>query len=164
VIAPLAATFLVVTLVEIWIILQVGHVIGAWWTLVALVAESVIGAWVVRREGRRAWRNLIAELSTGRVPTKQAADGAAVLVGGVLLITPGFLTDAAGFLCVLPLTRPVVRRLLVGLLARRTAGLGGTVLIGAPQGGTRRSPATGPDVIDGRLADPPGSGDGGDRR
>ncbi len=115
----LLVAFLLVPIVEIYVILQVGHLIGAWPTVALLVAESVLGAWIVRREGRRAWRALTTTFREGGLPDRELADAALVLVGGVLLLTPGFVTDVLGFLFVLPFTRPVMRRLLSAYVGRR---------------------------------------------
>lgn len=103
--------FLVVPVLEIWLLIQVGTVIGGWPTVGLLLADSLLGAWVVRREGRRAWRNLQEAVQTGRMPDRELADGGLILVGGALLLTPGFFTDVVGFACILPFTRPVMRRL-----------------------------------------------------
>jgi UPF0716 protein FxsA len=115
----LVIAFLAIPIVEIYVILQVGHLIGGWPTVALLVVESLLGAWIVRREGRRAWRALKATFQSGGMPDRELADAALVLVGGVLLLTPGFLTDFFGFLFVLPFTRPLVRRLLLSYFARR---------------------------------------------
>jgi UPF0716 protein FxsA len=111
--------FLLVPVLEIYVIIQVGQVIGGWPTVALLLAESLLGAWIVRREGRRAWRALTGTIRGGDLPERELADAALVLVGGVLLLTPGFVTDAVGFLFVLPFTRPLVRRLLAAYAARR---------------------------------------------
>ena len=111
--------FLGVPLLEIFVLVQVGEVVGAWWTVLLLVAASVVGAWLVRREGGRAWRALTGALQSGRMPARELADGALVLVGGTLLLTPGFVTDLVGVLLVLPATRPLARRLLSRVVARR---------------------------------------------
>lgn len=135
----LPVLFLGVPLLEIFVLVQVGQVIGAWWTLLMLVAASVFGAWLVRREGSRAWRALTGALQSGRMPARELADGALILVGGTLLLTPGFVTDAVGVLLVLPLSRPVARRLLSRLVSYRVVGAtdakrpgsaGGTVIRG----------------------------------
>jgi UPF0716 protein FxsA len=116
----LVGLFLVVPVVEIYVIIQVGQVVGVPATVILLLVESAIGAWVVKREGRRAWQALRGAFGSGRLPTGELADAALVLVGGTLLLTPGFVTDVAGFALVLPITRPLARRLLGWLVTRRT--------------------------------------------
>ncbi len=121
----LFVALLVVPTVEIAVIVYVGSQIGALATLVLLLLESALGAWIVRREGARAWRALSTALTSGRMPAGELSDAALVLVGGTLLLTPGFLTDVAGFFFVLPLTRPFARRLLTRAVERRLLGGGG---------------------------------------
>jgi UPF0716 protein FxsA len=115
----LVVAFLVVPIVEIYVIIQVGEWIGPWPTVALLVAESLFGAWLIKHEGRRAWRLLREAVASGQLPSRELADAGLVLVGGTLLLTPGFVTDIAGFLFVLPMTRPVARRLLLAYLGRR---------------------------------------------
>lgn len=115
----LVVLLLVVPLLEIVVIIAVGQAIGGWPTFGLLLAESAIGAWLVRHEGARAWTALQQALTTGRMPSRQLADAALVLVGGVLLLAPGFLTDIAGFFLVIPFTRPLARGLLETVVARR---------------------------------------------
>ena len=110
---------LLVPVLEILVIVQLAGLIGGWWTLAALVATSVLGGWIVRREGRRAWRALEKALRRGTPPDRELSGTALVLAGGLLLVAPGFLTDVAGLLLVLPFTRPVMRRLLTAYGARR---------------------------------------------
>lgn len=119
----LFAAFVVVPLVEIYVVIQVGQVIGPWWTIALLVLDSLLGAWLVKREGRRAWRALRQALDSYRPPAKELADGALVLIGGTLLLTPGFATDVLGFLLVLPFTRPVFRRALSAYVGSRVTVL-----------------------------------------
>ncbi|HEV2891212.1 MAG TPA: FxsA family protein [Frankiaceae bacterium] len=102
--------FLVVPFAELWVILRVAHVIGGWETVGLLVLMSVLGTWLLKREGARAWGAFQLAMREGRVPAKETADGALVILGGALLLTPGFLTDVVGVLCLLPPTRVVVRR------------------------------------------------------
>ncbi|MCI0689710.1 MAG: FxsA family protein [Sporichthyaceae bacterium] len=119
----IAALFLIVPLLEIFIIIQVGRVIGPWWTVGLLIVESLIGAWLIKREGQRAWRALRDSIGTGRLPGRELADAALVLVGGTLLLTPGFVTDIVGFFLVLPPTRPIARRMLSWFINRRAVAV-----------------------------------------
>ena len=117
--AALVLGFLLVPLAEIFVLIQVGQVIGPWWTVLLLIAMSVLGSWLVRREFRTTWRALQEALQTGRVPSGELADAGMVVVGGTLLLTPGFLSDVVGFAMLLPLTRPLFRRALLALVTRR---------------------------------------------
>src|SRR6195952_5988062 len=87
----LLVAFVIVPIVEIYVIIQVGQVIGAWWTILLLIADSVFGSWLIAHEGRRAWQALTTALSSGRMPAKELADGALILVGGTLMLSPGFV-------------------------------------------------------------------------
>jgi len=115
----LVAAFIAVPILEIYVIIQVGEVIGAWWTIALLIADSLFGSWLIRREGSRAWLALTTALESGRMPATELADGALILVGGTLMLSPGFVTDAFGILMILPFTRPIARRLLTRLVGRR---------------------------------------------
>ncbi len=139
---------LLVPILEIAAIIAVGKVIGGWQTLVLLLLESALGAWLVRREGPRAWRALTSALRSGQMPSRELADAALVLVGGTLLLTPGFLTDIVGFFVILPITRPIARTVLEAAVAKRLLGsfFGG----GGPGGGAGRPPSD-PDVIEGEV-------------
>ncbi|MGY2703548.1 MULTISPECIES: FxsA family protein [unclassified Nocardioides] len=117
----LFTVFIVVPILEIYVIIQVGQVIGAWWTILLLVADSIFGTWLIKREGGRAWRALRSAIDEARMPARELADGALILVGGTLMLAPGFVTDAFGILLILPFTRPVFRRALAALVARRMA-------------------------------------------
>lgn len=104
----LLLAFLVVPIVELAVIVQVGDALGLGWTLLLLVGMSVLGAALVRREGTRAWRRFREAIAVPRLPTREVVDGALVVLGGALLLTPGFVTDAVGLLLVVPLTRRAV--------------------------------------------------------
>jgi UPF0716 protein FxsA len=116
--------FILVSVAEVWLLTAVGHVIGVPWTLAILVAEALVGVWLMRREGRKAWAALTDAYATGRMPTGQLADAALVLVGGIMLILPGFFTDVIGLFCLLPFTRPLARRFIGLILARQVAKQG----------------------------------------
>src|SRR3954452_16395497 len=98
----LIAAFIVVPILEIYVIIQVGQVIGAWWTILLLIADSIVGSWLIRREGRRAWLALTTALQSGRMPAAELADGGLIVIGGTLMLSPGFVTDAVGILIILP--------------------------------------------------------------
>lgn len=134
--AVLLLLLIVVPILEILVIIAVDRVIGGWPTFLLLVAESVVGAWFVRREGAKTWRALSGALGTGHMPSREISDAALVLVGGALILAPGFLTDVVGFVLILPLTRPVARRVLEAVVARRL--LGGVFT--SPRGGTPFDP------------------------
>lgn len=123
----LALALLVVPLLEVLVIIQVGRAIGGWPTLALLLVESAIGAWLVRREGTRAWEALRTALTTGRMPAVELVDAALVLVGGVLLLAPGFITDIVGFFFVLPISRPIPRRWLEAAVERQLLARAGIV-------------------------------------
>src|SRR4051812_2406720 len=151
----LVAAFILVPLVEIYVIIQVGQVIGAWWTILLLVADSIFGSWLVKREGGRAWAALRVALQEGRMPHRELADGILVLVGGLLMLTPGFVLDIVGAICILPFTRPIGRRFLSGMISRRLVGVtypgAGTGTGTGPQAQQRPGPDDG--VVQGEVVD-----------
>jgi UPF0716 protein FxsA len=110
--------FIVVPIAELAVIIQVGEHIGVWWTIAILIADSILGAMLMRSQGRATWRRFNVTLQSGRPPAREVLDGVLVIFGGALLLTPGFLTDILGIVFLLPPTRAVARRLLV----RRYAG------------------------------------------
>lgn len=158
----LVVLFVVLPLVELYFLIQVGQVIGAWWTIALLVADSILGAWLVKREGRRAWAALREALGSGRMPHRELADGALVLIGGTLLMTPGFVSDVLGVALVLPLTRPLFRRVLARVVAARlVTGVVGPGPRFGPGPGTGFGPGAGPGngsrpgpVVRGDVVDP----------
>jgi UPF0716 protein FxsA len=149
----LVVLFVGVPLLEIYVLIQVGQVIGPWWTILLLVLDSILGTWLIKHEGTRAWRALREALQTGRMPGKELADGALILVGGTLMLSPGFVTDLFGVLLIFPLTRPAARRVVSALIGRRL--LGGTVVPhaqhpgpGAPRGESGEGPVVRGEVVD----------------
>ena len=139
----LVLLFIVVPLIELYVIVQVGQSIGVWWTLALLLADSILGAVLMRSQSRSAWRRFQLALAESRVPAREVFDGVLVIFGGALLLTPGFVTDIFGLFLLIPPTRAVVRALLVrrfgalmlvgsvgGAAMRRARGRGGR---GAPE-------------------------------
>ena len=153
--ALLVVALVVVPLVEIYVLIQVGQVIGALPTVALLVAMSLLGAWLLKREGRRTWTAFRNALGSGRVPAKEVADGGLVIFGGALLLTPGFATDLFGLACVLPGSRAVLRRLLTGFVARRLGVPGVVGGIAADRLRHRPPPRRGGSVVDGEVVDRP---------
>jgi UPF0716 protein FxsA len=141
--AALFVAFVVVPLIEIYVLIQVGQVIGPWWTILLLVLDSLLGSWLIKREGGRAWQALRTALETGRMPARELADGALILVGGTLMLSPGFVTDALGILLILPFTRPVARRLLTRVVAQRLMS----------RNALRPGPGSGGSVVRGEVVD-----------
>jgi UPF0716 protein FxsA len=105
-----------------------------WWTIVLLLADSVLGGLLMRSQGRAAWRRFNEALAAGRVPAREVFDGVLVIFGGALLLTPGFVTDVFGALFLLPPTRAVLRRVLVRRFAGRVLGPRGRGGRGGPGG------------------------------
>jgi UPF0716 protein FxsA len=135
----LIGLFVVVPIVELYVIIQVGQEIGALPTVGILILDSVLGSLLMRAQGRSVWRRFNEALGRGRPPAKEILDGAFVLVGGALLLTPGFVTDVVGISLLLPPTRAVLQRLLLRAGLRR-------VVVARPGGGR-------PDTFDGSARD-----------
>ena len=116
---PLLILFIIVPIAELAVIIQVGQQIGVLWTIAILIADSILGAMLMRSQGRAAWRRFNVTLQSGRPPAREVFDGVLVIFGGALLLTPGFITDIFGLVFLLPPTRAVVRRILVRRYADR---------------------------------------------
>ncbi len=109
--------FIVVPIAELALLIQVGQLIGVWWTIAMLIADALLGSYLLRTQTRTAWLRFNEALAAGRVPHREVIDGVLVIFGGVLLLTPGFITDIFGLLFLFPPTRVLLR----GLLVRRGA-------------------------------------------
>jgi UPF0716 protein FxsA len=115
----LIGLFIVLPLAELYVILKVGDAIGVPWTILLLAADSILGAALLRSQGRAVWRRFNQALAAGRMPHHEVQDGVLVIFGGAFLITPGFITDVIGVLLLLPPTRALIRRLGMRTLRRR---------------------------------------------
>jgi UPF0716 protein FxsA len=113
--------FVAVPIAEIYVIIQVGQAIGALWTILLLIADSVIGARLLSWQGRSAWRRFQEAVAAGRMPHNEVLDGVMIVIGGAFLLTPGFLTDVLGLVLLLPPSRALVRRAVVRSIRRRGA-------------------------------------------
>jgi UPF0716 protein FxsA len=104
---------------ELFVAIEVASVIGVPATALLLIAAWPVGAWALRSQGRAMWRRFSEAVASGRPPGREAADGALVLIGGLAMLIPGFITDVLGALMLLPPSRALTRRLLVGHLHSR---------------------------------------------
>lgn len=143
--------FIVFPVAELYVIIRVGSSIGFLNTLGLIVLVAVVGSWLVKREGVRAWAKFNEAVAQGRVPTREIIDGVLILVAGALLLAPGFVTDALALLVLFPPTRLVFRRMLMARARRGTTILGG---FAATQGG--RAARMSGDVIDTDGTEPRG--------
>ena len=123
--ARLIILFTVVPLIELALLIKLGNVIGLWPTILIVIATGVLGAALARSQGTQVVSGIRAELAEGRPPTESLINGLLVLVGGVVLLTPGLLTDLLGFSLLVPSTRNWFKRKLQGRLkkyAQRSSG------------------------------------------
>jgi UPF0716 protein FxsA len=161
----LVLLFIVVPIVELFVIIQVGEAIGVLPTIALLIADSVLGSMLMRSQGRAAWRRFNTAIREGRIPHREVLDGVLVIFGGALLLTPGFVTDVLGIVLLLPPTRALVRgvvgrRLLPRMVASGLGGFGVGAGAGAGAGaggGARRRPRPTDGDVDGTATevDPP---------
>lgn len=107
--------FVGIPLLELFLLAEVEDRIGLVPTLLVVIATGVVGASAVRRQGARAWRAIQVSMAEGRVPSAEIAHGVLILVGGVLLVTPGILTDLVGLALMVPVVRELVRLRLRGV-------------------------------------------------
>jgi UPF0716 protein FxsA len=143
----LVILFVLVPIAEIYVIIQVGQEIGALWTVLILIADSLIGARLLSWQGRRAWAAFQSALTAGRVPHREVLDGVLIILGGAFLLTPGFITDAVGLLLLIPPTRAAFRRLLARMMLRPTRLGWARVVVGTPRGqGPRPQPTAHPET------------------
>ena len=119
----LVVIFIVLPIAELYVIIQVGGAIGVLPTIAILVADSFLGAFLLRSQGRAAWERFNLRLREGRVPGREVFDGAMIILGGALLLTPGFITDIVGLFLLIPPTRAIFRGF-VSRMARRRVSVG----------------------------------------
>ncbi len=138
--------FIAMPIVEIFLLIKVGSSIGALLTIGIVILTAVIGTWMLRAQGLSTMNKARSKMSGGQIPAFEMMEGLALGVGGALLLTPGFVTDAIGFACLIPFTR----RLLVNALSKR-------VTVGSVAGGFRAAassqqrPSAGPSKPNGRV-------------
>lgn len=126
----IVALLIIVPIIEIAVLIGIGEIIGLGWTLLLMLTTSALGGWLLRREGGRAWRAFQADLAEGRPPGKAVTDGLLVLVGGVFMLVPGFVSDIIGAFLIAPPTRRVARGLVLRVLATRISSATAMTLFG----------------------------------
>jgi UPF0716 protein FxsA len=136
---PLIALALLITpIVELYVIIQVSGAIGLGQTFVLLIGLSVLGALLLRTEGLGVLSRMQARASQGEMPTVEIGDGALIVMGGALMLTPGFVTDAIGMTLIFPPTRILYRKLMTNFMRRRVS-----VYTGGMMGGFDVRPGSG---------------------
>ena len=124
----LIAIFVIVPLAELYVIVEViGPALGAPLTILLLALDSLLGAWLMKSQGRAVWARFNEALRAGRMPHREIVDGVLVIFGGAFLITPGFITDVLGFLLLIPPTRALFRRSLQKRIETRAVGSAGSL-------------------------------------
>ncbi|MCW2622085.1 MAG: FxsA cytoplasmic rane protein [Frankiales bacterium] len=137
--------------VEVVVLIMVGEAIGAIPTLLLMLATSALGAYLLRREGARAYRAFAQATAAGQVPAREAADGALILVGGLLLLLPGFVSDVVGLLLLTPPTRRMLRGPVTTLAARKLLGPGFARILIVGRPGRRSGRIVDGEVVEGRV-------------
>ena len=134
--------FILVPIAELYVIIQVGGAIGVLPTIAILIADSFLGAFLLRSQGRAAWERFNLRLAEGRVPGREVFDGAMIILGGALLLTPGFITDVVGLCLLIPPTRALFRGFVTRIARRRVSV--GWVFGGPGFPGRAQGPRPGP--------------------
>jgi len=115
----LFGAFVVVPIVEIALLIAFSQAVGVWWTIGLVVVTAFVGSWLVSRQGRETIQAVRLEFERGAFPAAPLAHGAMILLAGAFLLTPGLMTDAAGFILLIPAVREAIRRRYVARAANR---------------------------------------------
>lgn len=141
--------FIAIPIIEIFLLIQVGGVIGAWWTIGIVIITAIIGTRMLRSQGLSTLAKAQNRMSGGEIPAFEMMEGMALGVGGALLLTPGFVTDAIGFFCLIPFTR----KFMVNAMSKRVsvASVAGGFASGVPGQGSPTSSKSKSKSIDGEI-------------
>lgn len=120
--------FTLVPLIELFLLVKIGEIIGFWATVALVIATGTLGALLTRMEGLRVLRQVQADLQDGRVPTERLLDGLLILLAGAVLLTPGLITDALGFFLLIPPGRRAIRKVVSAAAVRRFGASRPTVI------------------------------------
>jgi len=102
--------FLVIPIIEIFFLIKVGQIFGILITIILVISTAVIGAALLKQQGLSTLARFQQNVSTGKLPAQEMVEGIMLAVGGALLMTPGFVTDAMGFLCLIPVSRKLIAK------------------------------------------------------
>ena len=136
--------FIVAPIVELYVLIKTGQSIGVLNTIGLLIVIAMLGSWLIKREGLKVWNRFATQVQSGQEPTKEIADGVCVLVAGLLMVVPGFVSDVLALFLLFPPTRALARTWL--LRRKRLGGLGRTTVITATYGG-RMPPSSASDTV-----------------
>ncbi len=142
---PIVALFIGVPLIEIYLFISLGGLIGALPTVLLVIVTALIGVSLLRAQGFSTMAKFQKEVATGQLPASTMLEGVALILGGALLLTPGFLTDTIGFLCLIPFTRQTIIAWALKNMKVTSGGVYGADSYGGP------SRPHDPDVIEGEF-------------
>ncbi|MBN1755013.1 FxsA family protein [bacterium] len=111
--------FTLVPVIELWLLIRVGAMIGAEYTILIIILTGILGAYLVKRQGLGLFRKINLELNEGQFPGDAILEGVTLFAGGLLLVTPGFITDFTGFIIVIPYTRKLIVSIIKKYLEKR---------------------------------------------
>lgn len=148
---PLLVLLLAAGVLEISVLVTIGHYIGVLPTIGLLIVSAVVGTWLLRREGRRTLREFTEAARLRRPPTRELADGVLIAAGGLLIVLPGFVSDVLGLLCLLPPTRALLRKRLERAAEKRSQGVQDQMRAHAERAYGQRPASGSGDVIDGEV-------------
>ncbi|GMR06523.1 MAG: membrane protein FxsA [Gammaproteobacteria bacterium] len=134
--------FILAPVAEIWLLIDIGSVIGAGWTVLAIIATAIIGGTLVRYQGLGVYTRMNQSVSRGELPAMEMIEGLALFISGILLLTPGFITDTMGFLILIPSLR---RWFALNMLKRFF------IVPNVPNSGSEGGPNANPKTIEGEF-------------
>lgn len=115
----LLIAFITIPMIEMFILIKMGQALGFLHTIILIVGTGFIGAALARREGFNVWMKIQGELNRGKMPTHEMIEGVLILIAGIVLLTPGLLTDIAGLFLLIPYSRQMIRKILVKKFASK---------------------------------------------
>tara|TARA_R110000772_G_scaffold267492_1_gene391692 strand:+ start:912 stop:1415 length:504 start_codon:yes stop_codon:yes gene_type:complete len=143
--------FVLLPIVEISLLISVGEQIGGWNTVAIVIATALVGSYIVRQQGLTTLIHAQQKMQQGTIPGQEVAEGLLLVIAGVMLVTPGFVTDALGFLFCLPMTRPLIAKGLLAKLSVQVVNQAQGGFSGQSAQGFGRSDSNNDDIIEGEY-------------